>query len=170
MESNGLQIMILLRLSPLIPYNVLDYMSGTTSIPISSYICSMSGMIPVVILYTFVGTTASNIIDSSVATNETKSIANLISLIFGVLFAILGVFVASYYSKKELYKVKHCVTSLASSMQTFYTKRTILFLDLLYFTDIALGLFSVDYGRKKNDTHEGHAYSSFLETSVNEEY
>lgn len=36
LESNGFKIMLLLRLSPLIPYNALDYISGITSIPFDS--------------------------------------------------------------------------------------------------------------------------------------
>ena len=45
LEGNGFQIMLLLRLSPLIPYNALDYISGVTSISIVHYSLALLGLV-----------------------------------------------------------------------------------------------------------------------------
>mmetsp|Transcript_17058 Transcript_17058/g.26101 ORF Transcript_17058/g.26101 Transcript_17058/m.26101 type:complete len:144 (+) Transcript_17058:734-1165(+) len=103
-QSNGLKIMILLRLSPLIPYNALDYMSGVTSIPLLSYSVAMIGMLPGIVMFAFLGGTASSLVDSTNEAEENKT-ARILCLVFGVFFAGLGVFVASYYANQELQKI-----------------------------------------------------------------
>jgi uncharacterized membrane protein YdjX (TVP38/TMEM64 family) len=104
LQGNGFKIMILLRLSPLIPYNALDYMCGITSIPLSAYSAALVALLPGVIMYTFIGATASSLAAGTKDASENKA-ARIFSVIFGITFAILGVAVASYYSKLELDKV-----------------------------------------------------------------
>jgi uncharacterized membrane protein YdjX (TVP38/TMEM64 family) len=99
--------MVLLRLSPLIPYNALDYISGVTSIPLRDYALALIGILPGTILFCFVGATASSLADGTVDDSGHKEL-RLFSLLFGVVFAFAGACVASYYSKLELDKVR-CV-------------------------------------------------------------
>lgn len=94
--------MILLRLSPLIPYNALDYMSGVTAIPLRDYTLALIGILPGTITFCFVGASASSLADSAQSGNET---VRILSIVFGVAFAVIGVSVASYYSKLELDRV-----------------------------------------------------------------
>lgn len=104
LHSNGLKIMILLRLSPLIPYNALDYMSGITSISAWSYALALVAILPGVIMFTFIGASASSLVDGTKDAEESK-VVRVFSLVFGITFAILGVSVATYYSKRELDQV-----------------------------------------------------------------
>ena len=98
--------MILLRLSPLIPFNALDYMSGVTAIPLWAYSLALIGILPGTITFCFVGASASSLADSTHSGNKT---VRIITIIFGVAFAILGVSVASYYSKLELDRVSEYI-------------------------------------------------------------
>lgn len=107
LQGNGLKIMILLRLSPLIPYNALDYMSGITSITLWAYTAALAAMLPGIVMFTFIGATASSLVNGAQAAAEGKP-ARIFSMVFGIFFAIIGVSVASYYSKIELDKVS-CV-------------------------------------------------------------
>ncbi|KAL3940908.1 MAG: hypothetical protein SGARI_000794 [Bacillariaceae sp.] len=59
LEGNGLKIMVLLRLSPLIPYNALDYMSGVTSLPLKDYSLALIALLPGALMLSFVGASAS---------------------------------------------------------------------------------------------------------------
>ena len=120
LQGNGLKIMILLRLSPLIPYNALDYMSGITAIPLWSYTVALVGILPGTIMFCFVGASASSLAEASSSgassptdddeidrngnTNDHKTI-RIITIVFGIVFAAVGVYVASYYSKLELDRV-----------------------------------------------------------------
>jgi uncharacterized membrane protein YdjX (TVP38/TMEM64 family) len=104
LETNGLKIMILLRLSPLIPYNALDYISGVTSIPLRDYSLALIGILPGTILFCFVGATASSLADGSLDASGHRGLRVFV-LIFGLVSAFAGVYAASYYSKLELDKV-----------------------------------------------------------------
>mmetsp|Transcript_9198 Transcript_9198/g.15428 ORF Transcript_9198/g.15428 Transcript_9198/m.15428 type:complete len:246 (+) Transcript_9198:3-740(+) len=104
LEGNGLKIMILLRLSPLIPYNALDYISGITSISFRTYCLGLLAILPGVVMFTFVGATASSLLTSHDEASNNQT-ARIFSLVFGITFAVIGVLMASYYSKIELDKV-----------------------------------------------------------------
>ena len=99
--------MLLLRLSPLIPFNALDYISGVTSITFRAYALALVGILPGTIMFCMVGATASSLADTN--TSSENQLARRFSLIGGLLFAFVGVTVASYYSKIELDKVWNCV-------------------------------------------------------------
>jgi uncharacterized membrane protein YdjX (TVP38/TMEM64 family) len=104
LEGNGFKIMILLRLSPLIPYNALDYISGITSISIAQYSLALIGIIPGTITFCYIGATASTFSDGAASASSNGTLHTTI-LILGVLFALAGAAVASYYSKLELDKI-----------------------------------------------------------------
>ena len=96
--------MLLLRLSPLIPYNALDYISGVTSISVSHYCLALVGLLPGTVTLCYIGATASSLADGTSAASENKGLRTTI-LVLGLLFAVAGGAVASYYSKIELDKI-----------------------------------------------------------------
>ena len=104
LQGNGFKIMILLRLSPLIPYNALDYISGITSISIGQYSLALIGIIPGTITFCYIGATASTFTEGTTSASSNNTLHTTI-LILGVLFALAGAAVASYYSKIELDKI-----------------------------------------------------------------
>merc|ERR1712060_952749 len=100
LEEKGFRIMALLRLSPIIPFNALNYIAGITAISFISYAWAMIAILPGTVLYVFLGATAGSLADSSSGSdNNTVKIA---SIVVGVVFGILGVAAVSYYAKKEL--------------------------------------------------------------------
>jgi uncharacterized membrane protein YdjX (TVP38/TMEM64 family) len=57
--EHGLTLVVLVRLSPLIPFNVLNYALGLTRVRLRDYaVGSVIGMLPVTILYVYVGSVA----------------------------------------------------------------------------------------------------------------
>jgi len=58
-----LRVMVLLRLSPVVPFNVLNYASGTLPISHMSYLLAMLGMIPGTVVYCVVGSYLSSLSD-----------------------------------------------------------------------------------------------------------
>jgi uncharacterized membrane protein YdjX (TVP38/TMEM64 family) len=59
--KEGLKIVILTRLSPLFPFNLLNYAFGITGVSIRDYIFGSVGMIPGTILYVYIGSLVGNI-------------------------------------------------------------------------------------------------------------
>ena len=55
-ETEGFKIVLLTRLSPVFPYNVLNYAFGLTSVPVGKYmLASWIGMLPGTIMYVYLG-------------------------------------------------------------------------------------------------------------------
>jgi SNARE associated Golgi protein len=106
LEGNGMKIMLLLRLSPLIPFNALDYISGVTSISLQTYSLALVGIIPGTVTFCYIGATASSFRDGTTSASNNKTLHSII-LVFGVIFALAGVAIASYYSKIELDRMLH---------------------------------------------------------------
>jgi len=100
LEDKGFRIMCLLRLSPIIPFNALNYISGITAISLTAYAWALIAILPGTILYVFLGATAGSLTDSSSSGNT--GIVKIITIVIGVVFGILGVGAISYYAKKEL--------------------------------------------------------------------
>jgi uncharacterized membrane protein YdjX (TVP38/TMEM64 family) len=59
--ANGRKIVFLLRLSPVVPFNVLNYALGVTRIRLADYLAASVGMIPGTLLYVYYGTVAGTI-------------------------------------------------------------------------------------------------------------
>mmetsp|Transcript_24474 Transcript_24474/g.27871 ORF Transcript_24474/g.27871 Transcript_24474/m.27871 type:complete len:305 (-) Transcript_24474:305-1219(-) len=103
MSEKGLRIMILLRLSPIIPFNAINYIAGVTAISLRAYIIAFVAMIPGTVLYVFLGASAGSLTDS--ASSGENSTVTIIVIVVGVVFGIAAVGVTSYYAKKELNRV-----------------------------------------------------------------
>lgn len=57
----GLKIVLLTRLSPVFPFNLLNYAYGVTGVTLKDYILGSMGMIPGTIMYVYVGSLAGNL-------------------------------------------------------------------------------------------------------------
>ncbi|WP_414541650.1 TVP38/TMEM64 family protein [Nostoc sp. CCY0012] len=64
----GLKIVLLTRLSPIFPFNLLNYAYGVTGVSLKDYILASIGMIPGTIMYVYIGSLA-----GSIATIGTES-------------------------------------------------------------------------------------------------
>jgi uncharacterized membrane protein YdjX (TVP38/TMEM64 family) len=62
-ELEGLKLIFLLRLSPVIPFNALNYFMGITGITFKDFCLGGIGMIPGTVVYVYLGTTIGNISD-----------------------------------------------------------------------------------------------------------
>lgn len=102
MQNNGLKIFFLLRLSPIVPFNAINYIAGVTAIPLRHYLLALIGILPGTILYCFVGASAGGLAEAEQGVSKPVTIA---SIVVGLVFAFIAVFIASYYAKKEFKKI-----------------------------------------------------------------
>jgi uncharacterized membrane protein YdjX (TVP38/TMEM64 family) len=90
----GWKIVLLLRLIPLIPFNLLNYALALTSVSLKAYVlASWIGMLPGTILFIYIGTTAKDLTDIITGKVNTQTLGLRIgfAVISGVLF--IGVFI-----------------------------------------------------------------------------
>ena len=83
--KNGFKIVLLTRLSPLFPFNVLNYAFGITQVSLKDYVLGSIGMIPGTILYVYIGSLIGNI-----ALIGTKTIVNPEAERLQWIFKIIG--------------------------------------------------------------------------------
>jgi len=103
LENQGFRIMVLLRLSPIIPFNALNYCAGTTAITFSAYVWAGPFILPGTALFCFVGASAGSL--SDMPDEMEDSTVRIVSTVVGVLFGIAAVAVTGWYAKKELNKI-----------------------------------------------------------------
>lgn len=102
LREKGFRIMSLLRLSPIIPFNALNYISGLTAVSLVSYTWALIAILPGTLLYVYLGATAGSLTDSSKSSDN--NIVKIVTITLGAIFGFLGIFAVSYYAKKELNK------------------------------------------------------------------
>jgi uncharacterized membrane protein YdjX (TVP38/TMEM64 family) len=93
-----LTIMVLLRLSPLIPFNALNYIMSGSSIPAKDYVVGLLGMIPATVAYVFVGAS----IHAAAKASTQNQAPTTILFIVGGITALLAVVLISYYATKKI--------------------------------------------------------------------
>ena len=64
-SADGANVVFLLRLSPLVPFTLLNYALGVTEVPLASYVgTSWAGMLPATIAYVYLGSTGRSATDA----------------------------------------------------------------------------------------------------------
>ena len=84
--EQGRRVVFLLRLSPVIPFNVLNYALGLTKVRVADFVIASAGMIPGTLLYVYTGKLASVVVGASDAATPPKGPA---------FYAVLGLGLAA---------------------------------------------------------------------------
>jgi uncharacterized membrane protein YdjX (TVP38/TMEM64 family) len=104
-EHQGLRIMVLLHLSPIVPFSILSYVAAVTSISFRNYVMALIAILPATIMYVVLGASAGSLADlnlASLSDMEENETLTVILVVLGALFGILAVAYISYYAKKEI--------------------------------------------------------------------
>jgi uncharacterized membrane protein YdjX (TVP38/TMEM64 family) len=101
--KQGFKIVVLTRLSPLLPFNLLNYAFGITQVSIKDYVLGSIGMLPGTILYIYIGSTAGSLalIGKSTGNPETEKL-QLIAKIIGLLVTFALTLYITKIAKKAL--------------------------------------------------------------------
>mmetsp|Transcript_27642 Transcript_27642/g.36266 ORF Transcript_27642/g.36266 Transcript_27642/m.36266 type:complete len:336 (+) Transcript_27642:153-1160(+) len=108
---NGLTVLCLLRLSPIIPWGPLNYMMGVTGMPFNLYALSCIAMIPDTVAWVYIGAslgsftpTAQVKTDQNTNEGDTGMKHEWIVSVIGLLATIIAVYVLTSYSNRMLKK------------------------------------------------------------------
>lgn len=101
--EKGLRIMTLLRLSPIIPFNAINFIVGVTALSFWSYVWAMLAILPGTFFYVFLGASAGSLVDS--ADGGDNSWVTYVIISVGIVFGLVAIILTSYYAKKELNKI-----------------------------------------------------------------
>jgi uncharacterized membrane protein YdjX (TVP38/TMEM64 family) len=100
----ALALVFLLRLSPFVPYNVLNYALGLTRVRFRDYILGSVGMLPGAFVYAYVGNLAGDVA-AAAAGRGTPDGPQLWILVPGLLVTLAAVLLLSRYATHELERI-----------------------------------------------------------------
>jgi uncharacterized membrane protein YdjX (TVP38/TMEM64 family) len=100
--KEGLKIVILTRLSPIFPFNLLNYAFGLTDISIKDYIIGSLGMIPGTIAYVYFGALAGNLALIGTSTEPTNPTLQWTIRIIGLIATIVVTIYITRIAKQAL--------------------------------------------------------------------
>jgi uncharacterized membrane protein YdjX (TVP38/TMEM64 family) len=104
-KQEGWKIVLLTRLSPIFPFNLLNYLFGVTQVSSKDYVFGSLGMIPATVVYVYIGSLASDLATANMSnqpTTQEAEIAKLVIRIIGLIATIAVTAYLSYLAKKAL--------------------------------------------------------------------
>ncbi|MFP4414495.1 TVP38/TMEM64 family protein [Coleofasciculus sp.] len=104
-KREGWKIVLLTRLSPIFPFNLLNYLFGVTQVSIKDYVLGSIGMIPATVVYVYIGSLASNLATvnmSNQPTTQETQIAKWVIRIIGLIATIAVTVYITHLAKKAL--------------------------------------------------------------------
>lgn len=105
-EENGFKLVVLLRLSPLFPFVVLNYALGLTRVRLKHYVLgSWLGMMPLTVVYVYAGAAAQNLA-AAAAGGATVGTAQYVAFAIGFVATAALAVIAVRMARKGLKQVK----------------------------------------------------------------
>ncbi len=100
--QQGLKIMLLLRLSPVFPFNLLNYALGLTKVRLGDYVLASIGMLPGTVLYTYSGLVGGDVARLAGGTSPERSAAYYAVVGLGLAATVLVTTVITRTAKRAL--------------------------------------------------------------------
>lgn len=100
----ALALVFLLRLSPFVPYNVLNYALGLTGVRLRDYVMGSVGMLPGALMYAYAGSLAGDIAAAAAGRGSADG-TQLLILVPGLLVTLAAVWLLSRYARDELVRL-----------------------------------------------------------------
>ncbi len=98
----GLKIVLLTRLSPIFPFNLLNYAFGITGVSLKDYFIGSVGMIPGTIMYVYIGSLASNLAMIGTESQPTNSTVQWTIRIVGLIATVAVTIYVTRIAQKAL--------------------------------------------------------------------
>jgi len=102
--SHGALVVFLLRLSPVVPYNLLNYLLGVTRVRLRDVLAGAFGMIPATFLFVGVGRTMADVGEAAVGA-RTRSTGEWALLAVGVVATLAATWLLARTSSRALARI-----------------------------------------------------------------
>jgi uncharacterized membrane protein YdjX (TVP38/TMEM64 family) len=100
--KEGFKIVLLTRLSPVFPFNLLNYAYGVTGVSLRDYVLASVGMIPGTIMYVYIGSLAGSIATLGTGTQPTNAGLQWVIRILGFVATIAVTIYVTRVARKAL--------------------------------------------------------------------
>eukprot|EP00903_Cladosiphon_okamuranus_P019689 g18093.t1 len=105
-ERNGVKVMILLRLSPLVPFSGFNFIAGLTKVSLRDYLLGCLGIVPGTLAFVYIGASTAGTMNEEEAmrngADRTTCLIRMITLIVGAVAAVLAIVAVTIYARRAL--------------------------------------------------------------------
>ena len=101
-SAEGLRVVLLLRLSPIVPFNVLNYALGLTTIPLRDFLFASAGMLPGALMYAYCGKVAGLALALAGEAQVPRNASYYAFLVAGLVATIVATAVVTRTARKAL--------------------------------------------------------------------
>lgn len=100
--ASGLKIVVLLRLSPVVPFNLLNYALGITSVRFVHYLIGCAAMLPGTLLYVYYGRVIGDVAALAAGARVPRGSSYYVLLGVGLLATVLVTAILTRIARREL--------------------------------------------------------------------
>jgi uncharacterized membrane protein YdjX (TVP38/TMEM64 family) len=100
--GGGLRIIMLLRLSPIVPYTILNYALALSGVRLKDYVVGFVGMIPAVIMYTYYGKVVGDVAALAAGASPPRGPEYYILLAVGLVSVVVSTTMISRAAREEI--------------------------------------------------------------------
>lgn len=100
--QEGFKIVLLTRLSPVFPFNLLNYAYGVTSVTLKDYCLASIGMLPGTVMYVYIGSLAGNLATLGASNQSASTTAEWIIRIVGFIATVTVTVYITQIARKAL--------------------------------------------------------------------
>jgi uncharacterized membrane protein YdjX (TVP38/TMEM64 family) len=95
-------IMFLLRLSPLVPYNLLNYALALSGVRFRDYLVALVGMVPAIIMYAYYGKVAGDLTRIAAGVSPARGTEYYVMMVVGLIATVAATHLISRAAKKAI--------------------------------------------------------------------
>lgn len=105
--DEGLRVMFLLRLSPLVPYNILNYALALSGVRYVDFVLALPGMIPAVLMYTYYGRVVGDVAALAAGVAPPRGPEYYVLLLVGLIAVIVSTTMVTRAARRAIERQKH---------------------------------------------------------------
>ncbi len=100
--GEGLWIMFLLRLSPIVPYNLLNYALALSGVSYRSYLIASVGMLPAIVMYVYYGKIIGDVAALAAGVAPPRGPEYYVLLVVGLAATVLATTIITKAARKQI--------------------------------------------------------------------
>jgi uncharacterized membrane protein YdjX (TVP38/TMEM64 family) len=115
--AQGFKLVLLLRLSPVVPFNFLNYALGLTRVSFRDYVlATLIGMVPGILLYVYLGSLVTSVADLATARSE-QTVGRRVLFYVGLIATVAVTVLVTRMARQALTKVVPTVAAPPAQTQ-----------------------------------------------------
>jgi uncharacterized membrane protein YdjX (TVP38/TMEM64 family) len=113
--GGGAWVQFLLRLSPLVPYNLLNYALGLSHVRFRDFLIASVGMLPAIVMYAYYGMVVGDVAALAAGVAPPRGIEYYTLLIVGLITTVLATTLITRAAKRAIERQKEATRSAGAS-------------------------------------------------------